>query len=223
MSEPDVLVAILAAGASRRLGRPKQLVPFAGEPLLRRQCRCALSAGVGPVLVILGCDAHRHAQVIADLPVDVCINHEWPEGMAASLRHAVNAASERRAALLILQCDQYRVTPEDIRRLYDTWRLAPASACVSRWGNYGGPPTILPREYHDDVGQLRGDAGARALLYHPQRPRPLEVANPRATYDIDSPEDLERLTARSRNSPQALTRRAHWPRGILAHAKTDCV
>jgi CTP:molybdopterin cytidylyltransferase MocA len=190
LSEPDVLVVILAAGASRRLGRPKQLVPFAGEPLLRRQCRCALSAGVGPVLVILGCGADRNAQVIADLPVDVCINHEWTEGMAASLRHAVNAANERRAALLILQCDQYRVTPEDIRRLYDTWRLAPASACVSRWGNYGGPPTILPREYHDDVRQLRGDAGARALLYHPQRPRPLEVANPRATYDIDSPEDL---------------------------------
>lgn len=191
MSEPDVLVAIPAAGASRRLGRSKQLVTLGGEPLLRRQCRCALSAGVGPVLVILGCDADRHAQVIADLPVEVCVNHEWLEGMAASLRHVVAAASERRAASLILQCDQYRVTPADLRTLYDTWRLAPASACVSRWDDYAGPPAIVPSEYYDDVRRLRGEVGARALLYDAQRPRPTEVANPRATYDLDSLEDLE--------------------------------
>ncbi|HVQ13079.1 MAG TPA: nucleotidyltransferase family protein [Vicinamibacterales bacterium] len=191
MSEPEVLVAIPAAGASRRLGRPKQLVALGGEPLLRRQCRCALSAGVGPVLVILGCDADRHAQVIEDLPVEVCVNHAWLEGMAASLRHVVDAASERRAASLILQCDQYRVTPAELRTLYDTWRLAPASACVSCWDDYAGPPAIVPSEYYDDVRRLRGDVGARALLYDARRPRPTEVANPRATFDLDSLEDLE--------------------------------
>lgn len=190
MSVPDVLIAILAAGASRRLGTAKQLVPVDGEPLLRRQCRCALSAGIGSVIVILGCDAERHAHVIADLPVDVCVNHEWPEGMAASLRHAVGAASERRAASLILPCDQFRITPGDLRSLYDTWRLAPSAACLSCWDDYVGPPAILPSEYYEDVRQLRGDVGARAVVSARSLPRPLGVANPRATYDLDWPEDL---------------------------------
>jgi CTP:molybdopterin cytidylyltransferase MocA len=90
---PDLLVVILAAGASHRLGRAKQLVSIGGEPLLRRQCRCALAARVGPVLVMLGWDADQHKRAIADLAVDVRVNDEWQEGIAATLRHAV--AGER--------------------------------------------------------------------------------------------------------------------------------
>jgi CTP:molybdopterin cytidylyltransferase MocA len=187
---PELLVVILAAGASRRLGRAKQLVPIGGEPLLRRQCRCALKARVGRVLVILGCDADRHRQAIADLPVEVRVNEEWQEGIAATLRHAVGVAIVGRAASLVLPCDQYRITPNDLRSLRDTWRLASSAACVSRWHDYAGPPAILPIECYAAILELRGDAGARALLYDPQRPQPLEVANRRAMYDLDSPQDL---------------------------------
>jgi CTP:molybdopterin cytidylyltransferase MocA len=187
---PDLLVVILAAGASRRLGSAKQLVSIGGEALLRRQCRCALKARVGRVLVILGSDADQHRRVIADLPIEVRVNDEWHEGIAATLRHAVGVAIVRRAASLILPCDQYRITPNDLRALRDTWRLAPSAACVSRWQDYAGPPAILPIECYEEVLALRGDTGARAVLYHPQRPRPLEVANERATYDLDSPHDL---------------------------------
>jgi molybdenum cofactor cytidylyltransferase len=187
---PDLLVVILAAGASRRLGRAKQLVSIAGEPLLRRQCRCALAAGVGPVLVILGCDADRHARAIADLPVEIQVNVDWHEGMASTLRHAVDVAIRRRAALLVVPCDLYRITPDDLRALYDTWGRSPASACVSCWDQYAGPPAILPPECYDEVRRLRGDAGARSVIYDPQRPDPLKVANPRATYDLDWPQDV---------------------------------
>src|SRR6266852_4665448 len=130
---PDLVVAVLAAGASRRLGRAKQLVPIGGEPLMRRQCRCALSARVGEVLAILGCDEAQHREVIVDLPVDVRVNDEWEEGLAATLRSAVRAAKERHAALLVLPCDQYRIMPDDLRTLYEHWRWAPSIACVSRW------------------------------------------------------------------------------------------
>ena len=158
---PDLVVAVLAAGASRRLGRAKQLVPIGGEPLLRRQCRCALSARVGEVLAILGCDEAQHREVIVDLPVDVRVNDEWEEGLSATLRSAVRAAKERQAALLVLPCDQYRIIPDDLRTLYNHWRWTPNIACVSRWGRYAGPPAILPIHYHDHVLRLRGDIGAR--------------------------------------------------------------
>jgi len=188
MSRLDVVVAVLAAGASRRLGRPKQLLRVAGEPQLRRQCRCALDAAVGDVVVILGSNADQHRRVISDLPVDVCVNEEWTEGLAATLRRAIGAAQQRRAALLVLPCDQYRIVPEDLRALSERWRLVPAKACVSRAGCYAGPPAILPIEYHHDVLRLRGDVGARSILFASERP-PAELVNPRAAFDLDSPED----------------------------------
>ena len=187
---PDLVVAVLAAGASRRLGRAKQLVPIGGEALLRRQCRCALSARIGAVVAILGCDAARHRQVIADLPVAVRVNDEWEEGMAATLRSAVRAAKERQSALLVLPCDQYRIVPADLRTLYEQWRWTPSIPCVSRWGRYAGPPAILPIDYYERVLRLRGDVGARSVLYDVRRPRPDEIPNPRAAYDLDSPEEM---------------------------------
>jgi len=187
---PELLVVVLAAGASRWLGTSKQLFPIDGEPLLRRQCRCALDAHIGRVLVILGNDADLHRRAISDLPIELGVNDNWQEGMAATLRHAVRIARQQRAATLVLPCDQYRVTPNDLQTLHDTWRPTPSAACVSRWHDYAGPPAILPIEYYGDVLKLQGDTGARALLYDGTRPRPLEVANLRATYDLDFPEDL---------------------------------
>jgi len=188
---PDLVVAVLAAGASRRLGRAKQLVPIGGEPLLRRQCRCALDARIGAVVAILGCDDAQHRELIVDLPVEVRVNNEWQEGLAATLRCAVRAAKVRQAALLVLPCDQYRIIPYDLRTLYDHWRWTPSIACVSRWGRYAGPPAILPIHHHDDdVLRLRGDIGARSLLYDRHRPSPDEILNPRAAFDLDSPEEM---------------------------------
>src|SRR5689334_4089900 len=68
LPESRVFVAILASGASRRLGQPKQLVSLEGEPLLRRQCRIAVEARIGPVAVILGCHANECDQLIEGLP-----------------------------------------------------------------------------------------------------------------------------------------------------------
>jgi molybdenum cofactor cytidylyltransferase len=186
----DLIVAVLAAGASRRLGRAKQLVSIGGEPLLRRQCRCALGANVGNVLVVLGFNADEHRSLIQDLPVDVRVNHSWEEGLAATLRCAVRAAQMQGVALLVLPCDQYRIVPEDLGALYHRWRLAPTKACVSRAGEYAGPPVILPVEYHDRVRRLRGDMGARSLIYGSLWSGPEEVVNPRASFDLDSPTDL---------------------------------
>src|SRR6266404_4964739 len=92
--------------------------------------------------------------------------------------------------ILVLPCDQYRIAPNDLRTLRDTWRLAPTVACVPRWGDYSGPPAILPIAYHEQALSLGGDTGARALLYGQGRPRPADVVNPRAPYDLDSPRDL---------------------------------
>lgn len=190
-----LLVAILAAGASRRLGRPKQLVNVGGEPLLRRQCRVAIESGVGPVAAVLGCHADACAETIADLPVAVRVNEQWEEGLGSSLREAVRAAVEGEAVgLLVLHADQYRITAADLRVLHAAWAASgETTACRARHGDYAGPPAILPAACFAELLKLRGDAGARRVLSTLGADSLVDVPMPTATHDLDLPEQLPAL------------------------------
>src|SRR4051794_599447 len=103
----ELLVAVLAAGASRRLGRPKQLVELDGQPLVRRQCRTAVEAAIGPIVVVLGCHHDQIAPMLSDLGLSLVTNDEWEEGMAASVRAVTRVAmAAGAAAVLLFHCDQ---------------------------------------------------------------------------------------------------------------------
>src|SRR5947209_1480114 len=118
-SKSRLLLAVLAAGASRRLGQPKQLVAIGGEPLLRCQCRVALAAQIGPVTVILGCHAAECAATIVDLPIARHFNERWAEGLGLSIRCAAQAAAAADASgLLLLHVDQYLLTAADLHSLH---------------------------------------------------------------------------------------------------------
>src|SRR6188472_4388996 len=107
----DLLIAVLAAGASHRLGQPKQFVIVGNEPLLRRQCRMAIESGVGPVTTILGCHAAACAELLGGLQVAIRRNESWEEGLASSIREAARAAIECAASgLLLFHCDHYRLS-----------------------------------------------------------------------------------------------------------------
>jgi CTP:molybdopterin cytidylyltransferase MocA len=188
----ELLIAVLAAGASRRLGRPKQLVELGGEPLVRRACRTAIGAAVGPVAVVLGCRREAIAPVVSDLPLSILTNDAWAEGMASSVRTATRAASDLgAAALLLLHADQYAVSGDDLRRLRDAWRASPGSACLSRAGDHVGPPAILPARLFPSMLTLQEDAGPRAILHGDPDIR--EVPMPSASLDVDRPTDLSAL------------------------------
>ena len=98
---------ILAAGASRRLGRPKQLEPVDGEALLRRTARVALEAGCVPVFVVLGAARERITPCLEDLPVEVLVNEAWETGQ--ELKSLVAADAELMS----------KVTPADLDRVFD--------------------------------------------------------------------------------------------------------
>jgi CTP:molybdopterin cytidylyltransferase MocA len=193
---PDLLVALLAAGASRRLGQPKQLVEINGEPLLRRQCRVALDARLGPVAVVLGHEVDLIASTLAGMPVQICRNPDWQEGIASSVRTAVHAAREREASgVLLVQADQYRITAEDLQTITGAWEQGGGiKACRACFGDYLGPPVILTKTLFDDALRLTGDEGARKLLARLDRDLLIDVETPNASYDLDTPDHL--LTAR---------------------------
>lgn len=202
-SESRLLVVVLAAGASQRLGQPKQLISLGGESLLRRQCRLALEIEPGSVAVILGCQADECAANIVDLPVARYINEHWAEGLGASIRLAAQVAVANDAVgLLLMHVDQYRLTAAELLKLRAAWRDSHGlAACVAEHGDDCGPPVIFPRDCFAKLLQLDGDAVARRVLAALPADSLRRVEIPNAIYDLDVPADLAAFHEHSRTGP----------------------
>ena len=185
---------VLAAGASRRLGQPKQLLTLHGaehEKLLERAARLALEAGADPVLVILGAHAEEIERNVQLGRCKVLLNSEWEEGMASSLRTGVRAAMEACAVCsgaLVMVCDQPALSAEHLRKLLAAHVVSPELPIVSRYGGRDGVPVVLPRRMFPAMLTLTGDHGARAILRHCESTYPIDF--PEGEWDLDHPEDL---------------------------------
>ena len=189
-----VLVAVLAAGASRRLGQPKQLVMFAGEPLVRRQCRVAIESQTGSVAVILGCYADECAAAIVGLSITPIVNQSWSEGLASSIRVATQAAIDSNASgLLLLHVDQYRLMAEDLQSLYAAWKESPQNVCVAKYDDTIGPPVIFPRHCFAKLLELTGDIGARRVIASQPAYSVRRISIGNAFHDLDEPSQLAAL------------------------------
>jgi molybdenum cofactor cytidylyltransferase len=180
---PDFRCAavVLAAGASTRLGQPKQLVRIDGESLLHRTARLALEAGCSPVHVVLGFDADSMRAELQGLAADPVVNREWQEGMGASLRSGIEAlrrSDPQPHAVLILVCDQPRLTADHLRALLARHQSART-----------GVPAIFAAKLFSALLASSGDRGARDLI----RAHAAEVQGipwPAGELDLDLPDDL---------------------------------
>jgi CTP:molybdopterin cytidylyltransferase MocA len=192
-----VAAIIVAAGESRRLGQPKQLVLIDGEPLLHRAIRLARESGASPVFVVLGAQRELIENSVDFGTAKIVVNQEWEEGLASSIRtgvKAVQAEAPTAAGILLMTCDQPRVTVNHLQRLILMSHAQSApTAIASAYGGTRGIPAIFPRQMIADLLALRGDKGARTLL---NRPSSSVISIPLAEgeVDVDSPEDLEQLT-----------------------------
>jgi CTP:molybdopterin cytidylyltransferase MocA len=189
----SVAAVIVAAGASRRLGQPKQLVMVDGEPLLQRAIRCAGEAGASPIFVVLGAYRDRVETAIDFGAAAIVVNDDWEEGLASSIRAGVRAAeidTADAAGLLLMTCDQPRVTEEHLRQMIDKFDAQLERILItSTYAGVRGIPAIFPREAHGELLALRGDKGARVLLQKPLW-HVIEVPLEGGEIDIDSPDDL---------------------------------
>jgi molybdenum cofactor cytidylyltransferase len=153
-----ITAIVLAAGASKRLGHPKQLVEIGGETLLECAVRTAQVAGCAPVVVVLGSCAEQILKRCNLSDAIAVVNLAWEEGMASSIRAGMAAASGAEGVVL-MTCDQPAVTAAHLRALMATRSLA-ASAYAGR----RGVPAYFPAALFAKLLALSGDAGARDLL-----------------------------------------------------------
>jgi len=191
---------VLAAGASRRFGSPKQLVQFERKPLIQRVIAGATELAGSAVTVVLGAYAAEIAATLAPGTAGIIVNREWQEGIASSIRAAVARLPGACDGVLLLLADQPLVGSHSLGRLAAAWRRQPRSIIASRYRAVTGVPAIFPRWCFSDLAALRGDQGARLVLRrYPDHV--VRLAHPEAEVDIDYPEDL--LELRSDTAPVA--------------------
>lgn len=182
-------IIILAAGASTRLGRPKQLVQIAGRPALQHVVSNATAVAGGAVTVVLGSQATDITRMLQHSSASVLINRHWEEGIAASIRCGMSALSPACDAVMLLLGDQIAVTASDLKRLIAAWNGENSVLAASVYAGQFGVPAIFPRFAFSELAQLRGDQGAKAIINR-HASRLAHVPIPNAAYDLDTPEDV---------------------------------
>jgi CTP:molybdopterin cytidylyltransferase MocA len=185
---------ILAAGAGRRFGGPKQLAELDGVPLLQHAVDAMLAAdGIGPVRVVLGAHADRVLAAVELGAAAPVLCDGWDEGMAASLRCGV-ATLDGCDWVVVTLGDQPRITAQVIGAVVAEAARAPADCAAVRaaYGGRPGHPVALSRALMPAVAGLRGDVGARDLLDGAPT-RTVEVGHLCRPDDVDVPADLEAL------------------------------
>jgi molybdenum cofactor cytidylyltransferase len=193
-------VLVLAAGASTRLGQPKQLVKLGGRPALHGVVSVATAIAGHAVTVVIGAHAAELTRLLAHSPASVIVNRHWEEGMASSIRFGVSSLPAATEAVLVLLGDQVAVTADDLKRLVAAWKEQDGVIAAATYDQRVGVPAIFPRVCFGELAELRGDQGARQILERNSF-RVARVAMPNAAVDLDTPDDLAALTERFNRKP----------------------
>lgn len=181
---------VLAAGGSRRLGRPKQLLTVGGEPLVARVARLALDTRPSRTLVVVGAYQDAVTAALAPCDVEIVVNPAWTTGMASSLLLAAHALRDRGQPVLLSVVDQPALTASHFDALlaahddgHDT---------VSAYGDALGIPAVLRASTLARASALAGDMGFRHLWAQvpPHAVRADELGE-----DLDDEADVARAIA----------------------------
>ncbi|CCF82612.1 nucleotidyltransferase family protein [Nitrolancea hollandica] len=196
MSGTRVAGVILAAGTSRRLGTPKQLLPLAGRPVLARVIDAAAGTSLDPLLVVLGHVAREIQEQVDFSTASVLINPTFADGQSESVKTAVRVLPADVDAVVFLLGDQPLVDPRVIERLISAYRHQPAAIVQPRYHEGRGNPVLIARPLFPELLKLTGDNGARPLLNrYSDRISLVDVPEFHRPEDLDTWEDYGRLRA----------------------------
>lgn len=185
----SVAAVILAAGDSSRLGTPKQLVKYQGRSLLRRAAESACSSRAETVIAVLGFTAAAMQGELAGLRVRVTENLLWREGIGSSIRCAVSALPPGSDGVLLIVCDQPRLTSGHLDALINVFGAAPERPVASGYGGASGVPALFPRALFAELLTLEGDRGAQRVLRAHAKDL-VTLPWPDGEFDVDTAGDI---------------------------------
>jgi molybdenum cofactor cytidylyltransferase len=143
------------------------------------------------VFVVTGAEREAVRKTLRGEPVQIVHNKAWRDGLASSITTGLTAVPDDSKAVLLMLCDQPKLSAAELARLVSVWAGHPDRVVASRFGATFGAPAIFPREVFPMLEALRGDRGAKLVIG--QFADSILVDVPGAELDIDRPEDLDRL------------------------------
>jgi molybdenum cofactor cytidylyltransferase len=188
-------IVILAAGVSKRLGSPKQLLAYKGQTLLRHAVDTAVETGCPSVFVVLGANMDLLKKEVNDKPVIIIENKSWEEGMASSIRAAlqnITATLLRPDSVIFMVCDQPFVNSSLLLNLLATKQQTVLPVVASRYAGKMGTPALFHKSFFPALMELKGDKGAGKLISDNAN-KVAAVDFPKGETDIDTAADYELL------------------------------
>ena len=189
MSHPQLSILIPAAGASRRLGQPKQLVRHQTSTLIQHAVDIALSVGPQEVIVVTGANEKAVRGAVKHGQVRWIHNSNWSDGMGSSIAAGSAVISPEAHGVMIFHCDQWRLETSDLLLMAETWQSNPDRIIGAKAKGQIMPPVIFPFSLFVHLQALEGDRGAKNILRkHPGMLTTLSLKN--AVFDLDTQTDL---------------------------------
>lgn len=191
-----VSAVVLAAGMSRRMGTPKQLLRIDGETILERTLKNVRASNVTEIVLVLGHAAESVKKEIATDGVKIVHNRDYEQGMGTSLRTGLAAVDADATAALIVLADQPWVGSKTLNSLIACHGESKHQIIIPTYKGFRGNPVLLDRSVFPEVQGLAGDVGCRAIFgEHTENILKLPVNDPGILLDIDNRDDFEKLNA----------------------------
>ena len=122
--DKSIGIIILAAGASTRLGQPKQLLIYQEHSLIFNTLKVAVNSGCAPIVLVLGAYGDLIFPEVRNFPVKIVKNYDWQEGINTSIKVGINtlkATQENVLATILMVCDQPFVSTQIIQKIIDVY------------------------------------------------------------------------------------------------------
>lgn len=186
---------MLAAGASNRLGQPKQLVKFHDKPLLQHMIDTAQEVEVSERVLVLGAKGELIQEVIETSSFHIIHNYDWKKGMSTSIHHGLNylhgSCPDLKHVIIILS-DQPFLSSDILYQLIASQDANQPCITACSYANQLGVPAIFSHHFFEDLLTLKGDQGAKKIIQnHLSNVRAIPFS--KGAIDIDTPEDLNHL------------------------------
>lgn len=188
---------LLAAGASARMKQPKQLLIYEGKTLLRRAAETVAALECAAAIVVLGALSDAMRAEIADLPLEICVNENWQDGLSSSLKAGLEKLFDDAPeidAFLVMLADQPFVETKHLQHLIDRFDESNAEIVAARYREVNGVPAVFSKNLAGDFAEITGDKGAKTII-EKYRESLQTIDLPEAASDIDTPEDFLKMKA----------------------------
>ena len=185
-----VSAILLAASESKRMGKPKLLMPFGRSTILEQTVDNLLNSKVSEVIVVLGYKAEEAMPKITAKPVKIAINPVYHQGMSTSIIAGLNLIDDRGEAVMLVLADQPFVDSKIINELVQQFYAHKKGIVIPTYQGRRGHPIIFTIKYKTELLGLKGDTGGRQIIEkHPDDILEVAVDSPGINIDIDTISD----------------------------------